>query len=60
MYKTIDDHDNVANINRLLKAKEVAELLNINRSFAYLLINTSQIPTVRFGRACRIRPPRPG
>jgi excisionase family DNA binding protein len=56
MYETIDDHDNVPNINRLLKADEVAELLNIGRSFAYLLIHTSQIPIIRLGRACRVRP----
>jgi predicted GNAT family N-acyltransferase len=36
MYETIDDHDNVPNIKRLLKAEEVAGLLNINRSLAYL------------------------
>jgi len=56
MYKTIDDHDNAPNINRLLKAEDVAELLNISRSFAYLLMHTGQIPTVRLGRACRVRP----
>jgi excisionase family DNA binding protein len=44
------------NNNRLLKAEEVAELLNISRSFAYLLMHTGQIPTVRFGRACRVKP----
>ena len=56
MYETKDDHDNVPNIKRLLKAEEVAELLNISRSFAYLLLQTGQIPTVRLGRACRVRP----
>jgi excisionase family DNA binding protein len=50
MYKTIHDHDNAPNINRLLKAEEVAKLLNISRSFAYLLMHTGQIPTIRFGR----------
>jgi excisionase family DNA binding protein len=36
--------------------RKVAELLNISRIFAYLLMHTGQIPTVRFGRACRVKP----
>jgi excisionase family DNA binding protein len=42
--------------NRLLKAGEVASLLNISRSFAYQLIQTGIIPVVRIGKACRVRP----
>lgn len=56
MEKTIDDQDHVPNINRLPKAEEVAELLNISRSFVYLLMQTGQIPTVRLGQSCRVRP----
>ena len=42
--------------NRLLKAGEVASLLNISRSFVYQLIQTGIIPVVRIGKACRVRP----
>ena len=35
MNKTMKDYDPIPNINRLQKAEEVAELLNISRSFAY-------------------------
>jgi excisionase family DNA binding protein len=56
MYETVDDRDNVPNIKRLLKAEEVAELLNISRSFAYLLMHTGYIPTVRLDRACLVWP----
>jgi len=42
MDKTIDDQDHALNINRLFKAEEVAKLLNISRSFAYLLMHTGQ------------------
>jgi excisionase family DNA binding protein len=42
--------------NRLLKAVEVASLLNISRSFAYQLLQSGVIPVVRIGKACRVRP----
>ena len=42
--------------NRLLKAVDVASLLNISRSFAYQLLQTGVIPVVRIGKACRVRP----
>ena len=41
---------------RLLKAIEVAEILNISRAMAYRLMQTRQIPTVRIGTARRVRP----
>jgi excisionase family DNA binding protein len=56
MNKTSTDHDHIQNGNRLLIAEEVAELLNIRHSFAYKLMQTGQIPIVRLGRACRVRP----
>ena len=56
MDKTKQLPDNTPHIHRLLKAEEVAELLNISRSFAHLLMHTGQIPTVRLGRACRVKP----
>jgi len=39
----------------LLKAEDVAELLNISLAYAYRLTQSGQIPTVRLGRAVRIR-----
>jgi excisionase family DNA binding protein len=42
--------------NHLLKAKEVAEKLNISRSQAFALMRNEQIPVVRFGRCVRVRP----
>jgi excisionase family DNA binding protein len=43
-------------IGKLLKANEVAELLSVSRSFAYALMQTGQLPTVRLGRSVRVRP----
>lgn len=40
----------------LLKAKEVAERLNISRSQAFALMRNGDIPTVRFGKLTRVRP----
>jgi len=42
--------------SRLLKATEVAEILNISRSLAYKLMQTKAIPTVHVGTAKRVRP----
>lgn len=41
---------------RLLKSEEVAEILHISRSMAYLLMKRGDIPTVRIGTAVRVRP----
>ena len=43
-------------IGKLLKAEEVAEMLNVSRSFAYALMQTGQLPTVHLGRSVRVRP----
>ena len=40
----------------LLKSSEVAEILHVSRSFAYLLMRRGDIPTVRIGDAVRVRP----
>ena len=40
----------------LLKAIEVAEILNISRAFAYRLMQTGEIRTVTIGSARRVRP----
>jgi excisionase family DNA binding protein len=41
---------------KLLKAIEVAEVLNISKSMAYRLMQTHEIPTVSIGKAKRVRP----
>jgi excisionase family DNA binding protein len=41
---------------RLLKPVEVAGYLQISRSFAYHLLQTGAISTVRLGKTCRVRP----
>jgi excisionase family DNA binding protein len=44
------------NCERLLKPNEVADFLNISRSFAYQLLQTGAIPVVRLGKSVRVRP----
>jgi excisionase family DNA binding protein len=41
--------------NQLLKAKDVAERLNVSRSQAFVLMRDEELPTVRFGRCVRVR-----
>ncbi|HEY5903743.1 MAG TPA: helix-turn-helix domain-containing protein [Anaerolineales bacterium] len=36
------------------KGEELAALLHVSRSYAYLLMERGDIPTVRFGRSIRI------
>ena len=42
--------------SRLLKTEEVAEILQVSRSFAYQLMKRGEIPSVRIGNAVRVRP----
>jgi len=42
--------------NRLLKAVEVAKILNISRALAYQLMKQRKIGTVHIRGACRVRP----
>ena len=41
---------------QLLKSDEVARILHVSRSFAYLLMKRGDIPTVHLGNAVRVRP----
>jgi len=41
---------------RLLRIEEVAERLSISRSFAWKLIATGELRSIRIGRAVRVRP----
>jgi len=43
-------------LGKLLKAPDVAEILNISRAMAYRLMQTREIPTVCIGTARRVRP----
>jgi excisionase family DNA binding protein len=43
-------------IEKLLNGNEVARLLNISRSRAYILMQTGVIPTVHIGKSRRVRP----
>ena len=55
-YQDNDDQENVLKISPLLKAKDVAEILKISRAMAYNLMQRGEIPTVRTGKARRVRP----
>jgi len=46
----------IAKPQKLLKAIEVADILNISRAFAYQLMQQGKIPTVVIGAARRVRP----
>jgi len=46
----------IPKIEKLLKGNEVAMLLNISRSRAYILMQTGVIPTVHIGKSRRVRP----
>ena len=41
--------------SKLLTAKQVEEILNIGRSTTYQLIQSGELPSVRIGRAVRVR-----
>jgi excisionase family DNA binding protein len=41
---------------KLLRANEVASILDISRSHAYLLLQEGKIPTVRINRCVRVLP----
>ena len=56
MNEKISDGCNTCTLERLLKPTEVADLLNISRSFAYQLLQTGAIPSVRLCRVRRVRP----
>ena len=40
---------------QLLKAVEIAAILNVSRSFVYRLMSEREIPTVNIGSAKRVR-----
>jgi excisionase family DNA binding protein len=50
------DEMQVREDQRLLKARDVAAVLNISRALAYRLMRSGQIPVVRVGHAVRVIP----
>lgn len=56
MKTILTDQNNALDLSRLMKADDVAELLNISRSYVYQLMQSGLIPTVRMGKAYRVRP----
>lgn len=56
MYKDKEFQDNILRVNNLLKAKEVAEILQISRAMAYNVMLRGEIPTVKIGKCRRVRP----
>ncbi len=49
------DYQTVPEPEKLLRAKDVASILQVSRSNAYLLMKRGEIPTIRVGRAVRVR-----
>lgn len=43
-------------LEHLLKPTDVATTLGVSRSFAYQLIKSGDLPSVRIGRTVRVRP----
>ena len=56
MEKPLNDQSNLSLGSKLLKANEVAEILNVSRSYVYFLMKSGQLPTVRIGRSVRVHP----
>ena len=54
MKNMIDDLKIRNTHNQLLKASEVAKVLNISKSKAYQLMQLGEIHTVRIGRSVRV------
>jgi len=49
MNETID-----RTVSGLLKARDVAEVLNISRALAYRLMRTGELPSVKMGNSVRV------
>ena len=49
-------NDQQNSCNRLLKADEVARILNISRSLTYRLFQEGKIPTIKINKTIRVKP----
>ena len=56
MLQTTTNPKDPVHFDTLLKGDQVARILNVSRSYAFLLMQRDEIPTVRLGRAVRVRP----
>jgi excisionase family DNA binding protein len=55
LYNDITVHWRKTMEARLLKIKDVADMLGVSLSFAYVLTRRGDLPTVRIGNAIRVR-----
>ena len=51
-----DIHEVVQIGERLLKVQDIAFYLNTSKSYAYRLVQTGVLPSVKIGRSVRVRP----
>ena len=56
MNPDINSENQVSNIEILLSCTDIAKVLKISRSTAYLLVQTGEIPSVRIGSSVRVMP----
>ena len=42
-------------VDQLLTGEQVAEILHVSRSFAYILMKRGEVPTIRIGSVVRVR-----
>ena len=56
MKKSLNKESESVREGRLLKAEDIASILNISTGFAYQLMKRGDVPTVHLGRAVRVRP----
>ncbi|HEY60001.1 MAG TPA: helix-turn-helix domain-containing protein [Anaerolineae bacterium] len=49
-------NDQQNSCSRLLKADEVARILNISRSLTYRLFQEGKIPTIKINKTIRVKP----
>ena len=59
MDNTNENTNNYRGFNHILKADDVAKILNISEINVYALMQRGEIPTVRIGKCRRIRPEDP-
>ena len=56
MNPDINTENQVSNIEILLSCTDIAKVLKISRSTAYLLVQTGEIPSVRIGSSVMVKP----
>ena len=56
MNQDLNQNSEIKQLEVLLKADDVARVLNISRSFAFQLMQRGDIRTVKIGRSVRVRP----